>query len=301
MTCEQYQELISSMLDGELTPAEQAELEQHLSGCAECAALYGVFSGLSASLAADLVEPPASLSENVMASVRREGVLRRNLRRPRTTAVVATAACLTLAVGLALGTGLLQPSHQAATGDQESPNLAAVSTLPEHNAQSETETSAEAAAPAERAVDGESSAADSSAATGDSGSTGGSSGTSAGEGGGSTGGSETEPGPTPPDYIPSVNRSIVSRGAVMADGVMQFDFSDCVSAELLMDFLRGSPAAREPLPTELLCRVAVADGGALWCYISDNALVYRISDGAFYQADCSWEALESFLVRSSRD
>ena len=38
--CERFEALISEMLDGELSPGEEAEVRAHMESCPECAAMY---------------------------------------------------------------------------------------------------------------------------------------------------------------------------------------------------------------------------------------------------------------------
>ena len=45
--CEYYQQLISQRLDGELTAAQEHELAEHLSRCADCRAVDAAFRALS--------------------------------------------------------------------------------------------------------------------------------------------------------------------------------------------------------------------------------------------------------------
>lgn len=96
--CEYYQELISRMIDSDLTVAETAALTGHLAGCPECEALYGAFSQLSELIGGDLEEPPEVLRNNIMAELRREDIRRKNIRIQKKYAVriIAAAACLTL-------------------------------------------------------------------------------------------------------------------------------------------------------------------------------------------------------------
>ena len=44
--CEKYQELISAMLDGELSTEKTVELSVHLAKCPECRAMYEAFSAM---------------------------------------------------------------------------------------------------------------------------------------------------------------------------------------------------------------------------------------------------------------
>ena len=104
-SCEHYQELISRMLDDDLTKAERDELAAHVKSCPDCAAVYVAFRSLSEHLGADLDEVPASVHENVMAEVRRDSLRARNSvhrshRRWHTALTVA--ACLVLVVAASL-------------------------------------------------------------------------------------------------------------------------------------------------------------------------------------------------------
>lgn len=67
--CEYYRELISCMLDGELDEAQRSELEEHIAGCAECAAVYKAFASVSETLDENMQEPPEDLLDNVMQSI----------------------------------------------------------------------------------------------------------------------------------------------------------------------------------------------------------------------------------------
>lgn len=55
--CEKYQELISALLDSELSGAESAALAEHLKVCTGCAAMHQAFSTLSKTLSEGLEAP----------------------------------------------------------------------------------------------------------------------------------------------------------------------------------------------------------------------------------------------------
>ncbi len=110
--CEHYQELISRMLDGDLSPEETDALREHIRSCAECRALAAAFSGLCLSLREDDAEPPISLADGVMNLIRAyeaektaepEPISRhrasrsRKKKHPFRSALVA--ACLVLVIG----------------------------------------------------------------------------------------------------------------------------------------------------------------------------------------------------------
>lgn len=101
--CKSNQELISRLLDEELTESEKAALAEHLAGCRECSALYQAFSAVSGAIQEDLEEPPEALHENIMAELRRGEIKKKNrLSRP-VRAALATAACAVLVIAAAAG------------------------------------------------------------------------------------------------------------------------------------------------------------------------------------------------------
>ena len=103
--CSRYQEMISRMLDDDLSQSEKNELAAHVKRCPDCAAVYVAFRSLSENLGAALEEPSPDLHEKIMADVRREGMRRKNtvhhLNR-RWRSVLAAAACLVLIVAAGL-------------------------------------------------------------------------------------------------------------------------------------------------------------------------------------------------------
>ena len=100
--CAYYQELISRLVDREITPEEGEELAAHARECEECRAVYTAFVSLSDALCAELVDPPEELAENVMAEIRRAELWKQN-RRPRRQirrwAALAAGAVLVIGVG----------------------------------------------------------------------------------------------------------------------------------------------------------------------------------------------------------
>lgn len=117
--CEYYQELISRLVDGELSEEGRAVLAQHLRECGECAAVYDAFAGISQAIGDDMVEAPESIAENVMAHVRRSMILEKNgdktparskmhqterkhsRNKPGFKVILSAAACLALVVAAA--------------------------------------------------------------------------------------------------------------------------------------------------------------------------------------------------------
>ena len=92
--CELFQEKISCLADGELTPEETAQVEAHIAVCPVCRRLYGAFTELSAALSEDIAEPPHSIRANVMAEIHTEN------RRKHSgwLRIVPAAACLAVVI-----------------------------------------------------------------------------------------------------------------------------------------------------------------------------------------------------------
>lgn len=105
MDCKQAVEAVSAALDGELTAAEQAELEAHLSVCPACRALAEDFSALNAAMTENEPAPPLELADRVMARIAEENRVvhisagRRPGRR-RWMSLAAAAALVVCAGGL---------------------------------------------------------------------------------------------------------------------------------------------------------------------------------------------------------
>ena len=98
--CAYYQELISRLIDRELTLEEGEELAAHARSCPECQAVYKAFSTLSGTLSDELEEPPEELAENVMAQIRREEVRSRHTRPVLNRKILSVAALAVLVIGI---------------------------------------------------------------------------------------------------------------------------------------------------------------------------------------------------------
>ena len=155
-SCEFYQELISSMADGELSAEEQAVLAPHLEHCPDCAALYEAFQSISGLIAGDLAEPPVTLSENVMAQLRRADIRAKNRKKKHWKGPLATAACLAVVIAAAwlmpnmFQAGSAAPAEMtAAASDQDAPQAEEYAVPAEGVAPASAKATAEAAPEAE--------------------------------------------------------------------------------------------------------------------------------------------------------
>lgn len=119
--CEQYRELISRLMDGDLSPDEEKALKAHIENCEDCRKLYAAFASLSSALSGELEEPPEDMKANIMAAVGTP-VLKPVARISHWKTWLAAAACLALVLAGAAGSGLFSRSGSAAS-------LSAVSTF----------------------------------------------------------------------------------------------------------------------------------------------------------------------------
>lgn len=122
--CEKYQELISRMVDGELTAREEADLADHIESCTACAALFRAFSAISGQIGGDLEEAPLDLRENVMAEIRREEIRKKNRIPTIFRAVMSTAACAAIVFGVYLGVTLTKKAQISTAAYQDAPAAA---------------------------------------------------------------------------------------------------------------------------------------------------------------------------------
>ena len=118
--CEYYQELISRMLDEDISRDERAALAEHLGTCRECAAMYQAFSALSDTISSGMVDPPEELTDNIMAELRRSEIRRKNRRMPRQMKnLIAAAACAAVVIA-AVGGVAIVGNHRNETAVYES-------------------------------------------------------------------------------------------------------------------------------------------------------------------------------------
>lgn len=150
--CELYQELISRLVDGELSRDEYKAVKAHIESCDECSAMFAVFASLSDIIGSEDEPLPDGLHEEIMAGVRRQAMADRNrhrLSKPlRNT--LAAAACAALVLFASRGLSPAEKAEQAVlTKDQAA--AMEVAAAPEAAAVAESpavESSAPAAAPA---------------------------------------------------------------------------------------------------------------------------------------------------------
>jgi hypothetical protein len=112
-SCEEYQELISRLADGELSADEEAKLRVHMETCPQCRKLYAAFTAISSAAAEELEAPPEDMKDNIMSAVKSTGGKVVPIRHWKTW--LAAAACFALVLAGAAGTGLFGPKGAAST------------------------------------------------------------------------------------------------------------------------------------------------------------------------------------------
>ena len=105
--CEKCREMISCLIDGELSQAEQSFVREHIAACPECRSVYDAFSAVSAQLHEE--EPlPDGLHEKIMSGIK--------AKPKKKTGIVwikylSAAACLALVIFAGIKSGMLSPAE----------------------------------------------------------------------------------------------------------------------------------------------------------------------------------------------
>ena len=112
--CEKCREMISCLLDGELSQAEQSLVREHIASCPECRSVYDAFSTVSEQMHEE--EPlPDGLHEKIMSGIK--------AKPKKKTGIVwikylSVAACLALVIFAGVKSGMLSPAeHKTDSND----------------------------------------------------------------------------------------------------------------------------------------------------------------------------------------
>lgn len=168
--CDYYQELISRSLDDELSVEERKALAVHLASCPSCSQMRQLMADISGLMEEDMEELPDGLHEDIMASVRRSEMIKRNGRTGRNGKnngrksikisspvrnILATAACMALVIAAAVG---LNPGERAESVvmARSAANSTQTQTVTESAAPESTQTPAPTASPTPSPVSTES-------------------------------------------------------------------------------------------------------------------------------------------------
>lgn len=96
--CERFEEMISALLDGELSAGEEAEVRAHMEHCPECRAMYEAFAAVGEAIGTQ--EVPATLHSGIMEKVHAADKASRTQHTiVRLRPILAAAACLIVVVG----------------------------------------------------------------------------------------------------------------------------------------------------------------------------------------------------------
>lgn len=120
MNCEQVQSLIDEMVDGELPPAVQADLQAHLVDCSACDAEVRAALDLRGRLAAlpDRVAPARDLWPEIATRIAtRNGVVRQPRRVPLAIAAAAAGIAIAALVALQIANPTAPPPTRVAGDD----------------------------------------------------------------------------------------------------------------------------------------------------------------------------------------
>ena len=105
--CEKCREMISCLLDGELSQAEQSLVREHIDSCPECRSVYDAFSAVSEQMHEE--EPlPEGLHEKIMSGIK--------AKPKKKTGIVwikylSVAACLALVIFAGAKSGMFGPAE----------------------------------------------------------------------------------------------------------------------------------------------------------------------------------------------
>ena len=100
MNCNEIRELISCMLDGELSADDSAIVAEHLAECPECMRVFEAFHTISLSLE-EMEEVPVGFTEDVMSRIKQSGTKTTKPKRVpifRMAGLAAAAACAALVI-----------------------------------------------------------------------------------------------------------------------------------------------------------------------------------------------------------
>ena len=114
--CEEYELLISRLLDDDLTIDEEAALREHMRSCPDCQRTFRAFSAVKESLRDDAVSPPESLAASVMERI---GQYPAAPKRKNPWKKLLIAACLFAVIGIGGFAALQKTQNRASSAAYE--------------------------------------------------------------------------------------------------------------------------------------------------------------------------------------
>ena len=105
--CEKCREMISCLLDGELSQAEQSLVREHIASCPECRSVYDAFSAVSEQMHEE--EPlPEGLHEKIMSGIKAKPKKKNGIVWIK---YLSVAACLALVIFAGAKSGMFGPAE----------------------------------------------------------------------------------------------------------------------------------------------------------------------------------------------
>ncbi len=168
--CDYYEELISRSLDDELSVEERKALAVHLASCPSCSQMRQLMADISGLMEEDMEELPDG-HEDIMASVRRSEMIKRNGRTGRNGKnngrksikisrpvrnILATAACMALVIAAAVSLNPGERAESVVMARSAADESAQVQAVTESAAPESTQTSTPTASPTPSPVSTES-------------------------------------------------------------------------------------------------------------------------------------------------
>ncbi len=104
--CGKYYEMISQLIDGELSAQQESELRTHMGNCPDCAKVYEAFSGISQGMNLEIRTAPAGFASGVMSKINEEQKSNRRKKQSPWRTILPVAACLALVFVVSQSTGM---------------------------------------------------------------------------------------------------------------------------------------------------------------------------------------------------
>ena len=93
--CSRYHEMISCLVDGQLSEIEKRELDEHIAHCEGCRSLMEIYSTV---FTEEPAEPPAELVSGSMLKIRAAAVKKKGIVRRRVMRYIAAAASFAIII-----------------------------------------------------------------------------------------------------------------------------------------------------------------------------------------------------------
>lgn len=313
-SCEYYQELMSRLLDDDLTPEEDAALRAHMGTCPDCGRVYDALCRVDGAVRTGaVVEPPAALARSVMDSIAAHS---RPAAPPQPTPShrlrswqkLAAAACFVVLVAAGAVTGVFSRGARTSGGGDEASYLpaaqddAAIVQLPQADAGRAADSTAKSAADSPAENTSESIPESVPESVPESALSGASSAAVAGESAADAGSTEDQP-PAEAGGESGI-MAIMEPPAAQADGAVALPVTDgegltvgCVADTAALEALLTGETQDAPLPEPVY---ALSLRGTAYRFAADDSgglLWWREGDTAPTRSPAALADLEALILR----